>query len=130
MDPGYGAMLPTQAGLASRTYNGSAVPAQAQVSSPVNPAFQPAFMYTVDSNGAVVAMAPNAYKNNEQIFPRLKEGLAQADGYVAWAERLNMWLSKDRAYYPAARPWVSLHNCSWLPVLVVNLMNCFRRGPK
>lgn len=32
----------------------------------------------------------------------------RVDGnYASSAEKLAGWLSKDRAYYPAARPWVS-----------------------
>lgn len=111
MNPVYGAggmPLPTQPRPASRNNDG-AVPAQAMYA--VAPAVSGSFSQVVDANG-VNAMPVDAYKNNERLFPILLNGLADDKGYAASATKLAGWLSVDKAYYSAARPWVSLHTSS------------------
>ncbi|GBE87910.1 hypothetical protein SCP_1201350 [Sparassis crispa] len=51
-------------------------------------------------------MAKNAEKNNEKLFPIFRKNLAEGGigAYTATAEKLALWLSKDKAYYPQARP--------------------------
>ncbi|KAL6301388.1 hypothetical protein BKA93DRAFT_469720 [Sparassis latifolia] len=60
---------------------------------------------TVSSSLAII-MAKNAEKNNEKLFPIFRKNLAEGGigAYTATAEKLALWLSKDKAYYPQARP--------------------------
>jgi hypothetical protein len=52
----------------------------------------------------------NAVENNNRLFPPFARKLAENDTtvYATFAHRLAVWLGSERAYYPAARPEVSL----------------------
>jgi hypothetical protein len=59
-------------------------------------------------------------ENNNRLFPPFARKLAENDPtvYANFADRLALWLSSERAYYPAARPEVSLiHNMTCPPAL-------------
>lgn len=55
-------------------------------------------------------MSPQqAYDSNEKLFPVFETHLSDVafgGNYAPSAEKFADWLSKDRAYYTAARPWV------------------------
>jgi hypothetical protein len=51
-----------------------------------------------------------AISNNEKVFPVFAKKLSSADEEVfcTTARRLSTWLNSEKAYYPAARPNVSI----------------------
>ncbi|CCM01510.1 uncharacterized protein FIBRA_03566 [Fibroporia radiculosa] len=53
-------------------------------------------------------MAPNAERNNEKLFPIFRRNLSDGvlSTYIATADKLASWLSRDKAYYPYARPMI------------------------
>ena len=51
-------------------------------------------------------MSADALQNNDKLFPVFKDNLADAKHFVDTAEKLRMWMSRDKAYYSLARPWV------------------------
>ncbi|THG98242.1 hypothetical protein EW026_g3897 [Hermanssonia centrifuga] len=53
-------------------------------------------------------MSKNAVYNNEKLFPLFRENLRgeSLKTYEATADKLKIWLSKDKAYYDSARPWI------------------------
>ena len=55
-------------------------------------------------------------KNNEKLFPLFRRNLTEnnVNLYAATAEKLAMWASRDKAYYPFARSVVSgqCNSCS------------------
>lgn len=61
-------------------------------------------------DAGLILMSPEALTNNERLFPTFKVHLADvrpSGNYETSSEKLAGWLSKDKAYYPSARPWVS-----------------------
>ena len=52
----------------------------------------------------------NAIENNSRLFPPFARKLAQSDHtiYTTFSDKLALWLASERAYYPAARPEVSV----------------------
>ena len=60
-----------------------------------------------------LAMASAAMANNERLFPQMLAKLSDAQTYMEEAQKLRMWMSNQRAYYPLARPWVSVASYSW-----------------
>ena len=69
---------------------------------------------TGEAGGVAVLMSPEALSNNERLFPAFKTHLSdptQGGPFLNSAEKLAGWASKDKAYYPAARPWVSAPCC-------------------
>jgi hypothetical protein len=60
--------------------------------------------------GFAVLMSPEALSNNERLFPAFLAHLSdgtQGGPFASSAEKLAGWASKDKAYYPSARRWVS-----------------------
>ena len=58
----------------------------------------------------IVLMSPEALSNNEKLFPTFRAQLSDITyegSYASSAEKLAGWLSRDKAYYEAARHWVS-----------------------
>ncbi|KAI0325298.1 hypothetical protein GY45DRAFT_1438496 [Cubamyces sp. BRFM 1775] len=55
---------------------------------------------------SAVVSAKSAEKNNDKLFPIFQKNLASDNlqDFTTAAEKLAGWLSKDRAYYPKARP--------------------------
>ncbi|KAI0950818.1 hypothetical protein AcW1_008019 [Taiwanofungus camphoratus] len=54
----------------------------------------------------VISMARNAERNNEKLFPIFRKNLSDGalGAYAMTAGKLTLWLSRDKAYYPRARP--------------------------
>ncbi|KAI0775126.1 hypothetical protein BD413DRAFT_294326 [Trametes elegans] len=54
----------------------------------------------------VASMVRNAERNNDKLFPILHKNLSSDSlpEYTTAAEKLSVWLSKDKAYYKKARP--------------------------
>ncbi|KAI0367949.1 hypothetical protein BV20DRAFT_949029 [Pilatotrama ljubarskyi] len=54
--------------------------------------------------------ARNAERNNDKLFPVLQKSLSGDEpmDYAAATEKLVIWLSRDKAYYPKARPMTAL----------------------
>jgi hypothetical protein len=54
-----------------------------------------------------------AITNNEKVFPVFAKKLSADDGdvFCSTALKLSTWLNSEKAYYPAARPKVSLFLC-------------------
>lgn len=105
MHPVNGAGLPTQARAASR--NNGVIPTRTSPFS-IPPAQAELAQGAAEPNGTATAMPVDAYKNNERLFPVLKNGLSDENSYVVSAAKLASWLSVSKAFYTAARPWVSL----------------------
>lgn len=62
------------------------------------------------ADAGLILMSPEALTNNERLFPTFKAHLADVKpggNYESSSEKLAGWLSRDKAYYPSARPWVS-----------------------
>lgn len=58
----------------------------------------------------VIPMSPQAFDNNAKLFPVFEAHLSDAKyggNYQPSAEKFAGWLSRDKAYYTTARPWVS-----------------------
>lgn len=57
----------------------------------------------------------SAEKNNEKLFPLFRRNLTESNVnlYAATADKLATWASRDKAYYPYARPVVSLYTLSF-----------------
>ncbi|KAI0342639.1 hypothetical protein BDW22DRAFT_129432 [Trametopsis cervina] len=51
-------------------------------------------------------MASDAYRNNEKLFPLLRQGLTEESKFVLSANKLSAWMSVDKAFYTSARPWI------------------------
>lgn len=71
---------------------------------------------------AAVPMSPEALQNNERLFPMLQSQLSEENvngNYASAAQKLAAWLSRDKAYYPAAKPWII--------VLIETAQNTIRR---
>lgn len=69
-----------------------------------------------------VVMSPEALSNNERLFPTFRSHLSDTSSsglYVSSAEKLLGWMSRDKAYYQNARPWVS--NTSHTSELLLSL---------
>lgn len=59
----------------------------------------------------VMSMSPQALNNNEKLFPIFDSHLSDTKyggNYAPSSEKFEGWLSNSKAYYTAARPWVSV----------------------
>lgn len=71
-----------------------------------------------------------AEKNNEKLFPLFRRNLTEnnVNLYAATADKLASWASRDRAYYPYARPMVSLPNWYLVNSALTSLVLADRRA--
>ena len=102
MNPINAASLPTQPKPPSRHDGVIPIRTSPSSSSPT----QSESPQTAEAN-AGTAMPADAYKNNERLFPILKNGLSNKASFVASAAKVLVWVSVSKAFYKAARPWVS-----------------------
>lgn len=58
-------------------------------------------------------MSRNAVENNSKLFPMFKQNLTDPTQYLITVQKLLGWMSRDKAYYPNARPWVRAF-CAWV----------------
>lgn len=58
-----------------------------------------------------IHLMSTAEKNNEKLFPLFRRNLTESNVnlYAATADKLATWASRDKAYYPFARPVVSVY---------------------
>lgn len=67
-----------------------------------------------------------AVSSNEKIFPVFARKLASKDtkDFLNTARKLAVWLSSEKAYYPAARPKVGSHLTVDAPYQLPNSLDC------
>ncbi|CDO69722.1 hypothetical protein BN946_scf184687.g7 [Trametes cinnabarina] len=57
---------------------------------------------------ASISRTATAEKNNDRLFPIFQKNLSSDNllEFATTAEKLAGWLSRDKAYYPKARPMI------------------------